>query len=146
MEEDGAAPAEREAAELARESAGEGSALVAEEFALDKLRGQTGAIDFQKGRIAAGTQLMDDARKIILARAAFAGDEGRRWRGGAFLRELEQTQRRPVCRDPWQPLHGLLEIASPEARVSPIAASRGTRPGSSGISSLAAERHRRSRS
>src|SRR5258708_32143110 len=114
MEEDGAAPAEREAAELARESAGEGSALVAEEFALDKLRGQTGAIDFQKGRIAAGTQLMDDTRKIILARAAFAGDEESRWRGGDFLRELEQTQRRRGCRDPWQARPGHLEIASPE--------------------------------
>ncbi len=119
---------------------------MAKKFALDKLRGQTGAIDFQKGRIAAGTQLMDYARKIILARAAFAGDEESRRRGGDFLRELKQTQRRRVRRDPWQALHGHLEIASPEARVSPIAAFRGTRPGSSGISSLAAERQRRSRS
>jgi hypothetical protein len=69
------AAAEFEAAEFALDGAGESAALVAEEFALDEIWRKAGAIDLQKGCIAARAEFVHEAREVVFAGAAFAGDQ-----------------------------------------------------------------------
>jgi hypothetical protein len=73
VENNRAAAAKFEAAELALDRAGESAALVTEEFALHEIWRKTGAIDLQKGCIAAGTEFVDEAREMVFASATFAG-------------------------------------------------------------------------
>jgi hypothetical protein len=75
VENNRAAAAEFEPSEFAFDGAGESSALVAEEFAFDQIWRKAGAINLQKGRIAARAEFVHEAREVVLARAAFAGDQ-----------------------------------------------------------------------
>src|SRR3981081_181608 len=77
VEHDGAVAAELEAAEFAFDGAGERAALVAEQFAFDKLWWKTGAINFEERCVAAGPKFVNEPREMIFAGAAFAGDEQR---------------------------------------------------------------------
>ena len=64
--------------------------LVTEQFALNKLRWQAGAIDFQVWRIAPRAQFMNEAREIILAGPALAGNQKGCRRSGYFLCQFER--------------------------------------------------------
>src|SRR4029450_564912 len=64
-----------EAADLARDRAREGAALVAEELGLDQLTRDRGSIDRDAGPSAARRQLVDRPRDELLAGAALARDE-----------------------------------------------------------------------
>jgi hypothetical protein len=75
VENNRAAAAKFEAAEFAVDSAGESAALVAEEFAFHEIWRKAGAINLQKWRIAAGTEFVHEAREVVFARTAFAGDQ-----------------------------------------------------------------------
>jgi hypothetical protein len=75
VENNRAAAAELEAAEFAFDSTGESAALVAKEFAFDEIWRKAGAIDLQKGCIAAGAEFVHEAREVVFAGAAFAGDQ-----------------------------------------------------------------------
>ncbi|MCY1516120.1 hypothetical protein D9M68_507340 [compost metagenome] len=57
--------------------AGEGAALVAEEFALEQVLGNGGGVDRHEGAVGARRVLVQRARHQLLARARFAGDEHR---------------------------------------------------------------------
>ena len=84
-----------EAARLARDGARERAALVAEKFGFDEFRGQAGAINFQERRFAPRTALMNPARELVLARAAFAGDEQGGGRGRRAFRPSPERRARP---------------------------------------------------
>ena len=86
---DGAVTAEFEAAKLALHRAGKSAAFVAEEFALDKLRRKTGAINFQERCVAARPEFMNQPREVILTAAAFAGNQERGGSACDFLREFK---------------------------------------------------------
>src|SRR6266851_943605 len=128
IENDGAVAAELEAAELTLNRASESTALVAEEFAFDKLWRKAGAIDFQEGRVAAGAEFVNQARKVVLAGTALAGDQESGRRGGNLFGEFKETERGGILGDPRQsacghccerPPCGRLERASPEKRSCP---------------------------
>ena len=68
---------------------------------------------FRKGASRRGPSSWIKTRKMILAGAAFAGDEERGGCGGDFLREFEETQRCGIFGDPRQPFRGHFETASP---------------------------------
>ena len=108
IQNDGAVAAQLEAAKLTLDGPGQGTAFMAEEFALDKLRWKAGAIDLEIGSIAARSQLVNQACQMILSSAAFAGDEQSGGGGGHFLCELQQAQRCRVFGNPRQSLaaHG----------------------------------------
>src|ERR1700759_1608289 len=112
------------------------------QLALDKLRRQTRAIDFQKWRIAPRTNFVNRARKMILARSALTGNQQRSRCRRDFLREFEEARRSRIGGDPWQPLGRHFETASPCGGVPPNDAFMTTvlpTPSvSSGISSLGA--------
>src|SRR6266702_3562903 len=52
-----------------------------EAFAFDELGRKTSAINFQERRVAARTELMNQAREVVLAGAAFTSDEESSWSG-----------------------------------------------------------------
>src|SRR5262249_36203744 len=97
-----------EAADLARDRAGEGAALVAEEIRLDQIAQEGGGVERHEGDPAARGQLVDRARDELLARAALAGDEHGDVRGSDLLddgvdlehllRDAPQTPERPAAR------------------------------------------------
>ncbi len=60
--------------------AGKCPALMAEQFALEKLLGYGGAIDRKKGLLAAVAMMINGAGDEFLAGAAFTGDQGSRIR------------------------------------------------------------------
>src|SRR5258708_30948289 len=93
MEYDGAVTAELEAAELAFDRAGKSAAFVAEEFAFNELRRKAGAIDFQERRVAARAEFMNQARDVVLAAAAFTGDQESGWGDRDFLCEFKEAER-----------------------------------------------------
>ena len=66
-----------ELADAARDGAGEGALLVAEELALQQVFGDRGAVDRDEGRVAPVRLHVDVARHHLLAGAAFAGDQDR---------------------------------------------------------------------
>ena len=94
IEHDGSAQRHFQAAELSLDRAGEGAPLVPEQFRFDKFRRQAGAIDFQERRIAPGAVLVNPAREMIFAGAAFAGDQKRGGGVSDFSREFEDALRR----------------------------------------------------
>ncbi len=106
IENDRAALREFEAAGLRRDGAGERAFLVSEEFRLDELGWKAGAIDFQKWRVMARPLLVNPARELIFARAAFAGDENSRSRASHFAGEIEHALRCGARADPRQSLGG----------------------------------------
>ena len=75
VENNRATAAEFEPAEFAFDGAGESAALVAEELALDEIWRKAGAINLQKRCVATGTEFVHEAREVVFARAAFAGDQ-----------------------------------------------------------------------
>ena len=100
VEDDRSALRHFQPARLARDGAGKRAALVAKKFGFDQLRGQAGAIDFQKGRVAARAVLVNPARKLIFARAAFAGDQKRGGGVGNLFGDFEDALRRGIGGDP----------------------------------------------
>ena len=94
VEHDGAALRHLEASRLARHGAGERAALVAKKLGFDKLRRQAGAIDFQERRVAARAALVNPARELIFAGAAFAGDQQRGGGFGELFGNFEDAQTR----------------------------------------------------
>ena len=100
IQHDGSRAGHFQPAELALDRAGEGAAFVAEQFRFDEFLRQAGAIDFQEGRIAPRAEFVDQAREMILAGAAFSGDEKRGGSFGDFARELEDRFGGGICRDP----------------------------------------------
>jgi hypothetical protein len=95
-----AAAAEFESAEFAFDSAGESAALVAEEFALHEIWRKAGAINLQKWRIAARAEFVHEAREVVFARAAFAGDQQSCRGDGDFLGKFQEAKRCGVLGDP----------------------------------------------
>jgi len=82
VEEERAAVGELEAADFLADGAGEGAALVAEEFGFKKTAGDGGAIHFDEGAIAARTEIVNRAGEKFLAGSGFAEEEdGRTGRG-----------------------------------------------------------------
>src|SRR5882757_3979162 len=75
IENNGAVAADFKPAEFTLDRAGEGSAFVPEKFAFDELRREAGAIDLQKRGVTAGAEFMNEARKVVFACTAFAGDQ-----------------------------------------------------------------------
>ncbi len=103
-----------QAAEFALDRSGKCAALVPEQFRFDQFLRQAGTIDFQEGRIAPGSEFVDQARQMILAGAALSGDEKR---GGSFrdlAREFDDRLRRGIFRDP-----GHARLAHPSASAAP---------------------------
>src|SRR4029077_361602 len=85
---------------LALDRPGEGAAFVSKQFRFDEFLREAGAINFQIGRIAPGAEFVDQAREMILAGAAFSGDEKRCGSFRDFARELEDCLRGGIFRDP----------------------------------------------
>jgi hypothetical protein len=75
IEEESAAIGEFKAADFLTDGAGEGAALVAEEFGFEKTAGNGGAIDFDESAIAARAEIVDGAGEEFLAGARFAEEE-----------------------------------------------------------------------
>ena len=84
VEQQRAAVGQLEAADAPLGRAGEGAALMAENFALHQRFGNRRAIDGDEGTVGARRKLMDGARQNFLARAGFAGDQ----HGGGGGRDL----------------------------------------------------------
>ncbi len=72
-------------ADFAGARAGEGAALVAEEFVFDQAFGDGGAIQGDEGLLAAGRKMMDGAREEFFAGAAFAEQQHGGIGGGDVL-------------------------------------------------------------
>jgi len=100
VEDDRAGATQFETAEFAVDSAGERAAFVAEEFAFDESGWKRSAIDFEIRRVAARTEFVNEARKMIFAGTGFTGDEKRGGGSGDFFREIEQAARSGVFGDP----------------------------------------------
>src|SRR6202795_1159296 len=75
VEEDRAPVRQLELAPAARDGAGEGAPLVAEELGLDQLLRHGGAVDLYEGSLGASGAGVDGARDQLLARAALAVDQ-----------------------------------------------------------------------
>src|SRR6185295_9007191 len=75
IEEQGAAVGELELADLARHRAGEGTALVAEQLALEDVAGNGAAVDGQEAFVTAGARPVQRVGHQFLAGAAVADDE-----------------------------------------------------------------------
>jgi len=93
VEDDRAGASEFETAEFAVDSAGERAAFVAEELAFDERGRKRGAVDFEKGRVAARTEFVNKTRKVVFAGAGFASDEECGGGSGDFFREIDQAGR-----------------------------------------------------
>src|SRR5580704_2129890 len=89
-----------EAALLASDGAGKGSALVAKKLRLNELSGKAGAINFQKWSVATRAVLMNPARKLIFSSSALAGNEKSSGRLGELGGKLENTNRGGIGSDP----------------------------------------------
>src|SRR5215831_768887 len=96
IENNRAVSAQFKASKLALDRAGKGPTLVSEKLAFDELRRQTGAINFQIGSVASRAKLMNQPSQVILAGAAFPGDEKRRGRNRHFFGKLQEAERRGV--------------------------------------------------
>src|SRR6516162_547650 len=83
--------AELQPAELAVDGTGEGAAFMAEQFALDQVGRQRSAIDFEKRSVAAGAELVNEAREVVLAATGFAGDQQRGRSGSYFFSKRQQA-------------------------------------------------------
>src|SRR5260370_29487418 len=92
IENDGAVAAELETAEFALDRTGKSAAFVPEEFAFDQLGRKAGAVDFQERRVASRSELMNQAREVVLARAAFTSDEESSWSDRDFLGEFKKLE------------------------------------------------------
>jgi hypothetical protein len=88
VEEEGAAVGELEAAGAARDGAGEGAALVAEELAFDQAGRDRGAVDLDEGLAAARGAEVEGAGDELLAGAALGGDEDGGGAGGDLVHGL----------------------------------------------------------
>ena len=77
-----------ELADAAAERAGEGAFLMAEQFGLQEVLGDRGAIDGDERLLGALRARMNIARQHFLAGAAFAGDQHRGVRAGDLLGEF----------------------------------------------------------
>src|SRR5215472_8442404 len=149
-----------EAPQLAFDCARERAPLMAKELAFDELRRQARAINLQVRRIASRAELMNQARKVILAGAAFSCDEQRGRRLGDSFGKFQQAQRGRIFRDPWQSLRGHVRERPlrplPETRSSGYGScwnaelwpsrAAANPSGASAISSFGDERHSRSKS
>ena len=83
-------------AHLARDGAGERAFLMAEELAFEQAGGNGGAIQLDKGALAARAQAVDGTRQQLLAGSGFALDEhGRVGWGHGF--NLGAAQRAVPC-------------------------------------------------
>src|ERR1700722_14956561 len=89
-----------EAALLASDGAGKGSALVAKKLRFDRLCGKAGAINFQKWSVATRAVLMNPARELIFSSSALAGNEEGGGRLGELGGKLENTNRGRIGSDP----------------------------------------------
>src|ERR1700751_3597417 len=99
-----------EAALLASDGAGKGSALVAKKLRFDKLCGKAGAINFQKWSVATGAVLMNPARELIFSSSALAGNEQRGRRLGELGGKLKNTNRGRIGSDPFQAQSGRVSV------------------------------------
>src|SRR5262249_3274431 len=81
-------PSQFEPAELTLNSTDERPALMTEEFALNKLRQQAGAIDFQVQSIAARTEFMNQPDEVIFTGTTLPGDKQRGGRKRDFFSEF----------------------------------------------------------
>ena len=100
VQHDGSRARHFQPAELALDSPGKRAALVAEQLRFDQFLREACAIDFQKGRVAPGTEFVNQSRQMILAGAAFSGDEQR---GGGFrdlARQFDDGLRGGIFGDP----------------------------------------------
>ena len=88
IEEDRAAIRGLELADLELMGACEGSALVAEELALEQLAGHRGAVDLDEGAALADGRVVDRARGHVLAGARLAADEYGDVHPGCLLDDL----------------------------------------------------------
>ena len=100
VEHDRAALRHFQAPWLARDGSRERAALMAEELRFHKLGGKAGAIDFQERRIAARAAFVNPARELVLARAAFAGDQNRGGGVGELLCDFKNVLRGWIGGDP----------------------------------------------
>ncbi len=122
VEDDSASATEFETAEFAIHCTREGAAFVAEEFAFDERWWKRSAVDFEKRCVAARTELMNEAREVILARAGFASDEECGGGSGDFFREIEQAARSGVFGDPGEAVgHGSIVARVPNHGVRGLA-------------------------
>ena len=103
-----------QAAKLAFDGSGECAALVAEKFGFDQFLREARAIDFQEGRVAPGTEFVNQPRQMILARAAFSGDQQRRGGVRDLARQFHHGLGRGILRDP-----GHSRLAHPSASAAP---------------------------
>ena len=88
-----------ELADALHRRAGEGAALVAEEFAFEQLLGDGRAVHGQERLRAAVAVMINRARHQFLARAAFAGDERGGVRDGELADQLEHLLHRLAATD-----------------------------------------------
>src|ERR1700748_2141645 len=91
-----------EAALLASDGAGKGSALVAKKFGFDELSRKAGAINFQKWSVATRAVLMNPACELIFSSSALAGNEQRGRRLGELSGKLKNTNRGRIGSDPFK--------------------------------------------
>src|SRR5580704_12037439 len=89
-----------EAALLASDGAGKGSAFVAKKLLFNELGWKAGAINFQKWSVATRAVLMNPARKLIFSSSALAGNEKSSGRLGELGGKLENTNRGGIGSDP----------------------------------------------
>ena len=95
VEEDRAGVRLLELADPRRRGAGERALLVAEQLALEELRGQRRAVDLDERPVLARRPLVDGAGHQLLADAALAADEHRDVAVGHLL---DDRARSPSCR------------------------------------------------
>ena len=93
IQQDGALAGHFQPAQFALDRSGKSASFVAEQLGLDKLLGQAGAIDLQVGSIAPLAQLVNQARVVVLAGAAFAGDQHGCGGIGNLARQLQHVRR-----------------------------------------------------
>src|SRR3984957_2481314 len=99
-----------EAALLASDGAGKGSALVAKKLRLNEFSGKACAINFQKWSVATRAVLMNPARKLIFSSSALAGNEQRGRRLGELGGKLENTNRGKIGSDPFESQPGRFHV------------------------------------
>jgi len=122
VENDCAGTTEFEAAEFAVNSACERSPFVPEELTFDERGRERGAVDFEKGRVAARTEFVNEAREVVFAGAGFASDEECGRGSGDFFREIEQATRSGVFGDPGEAVgHGSIVARVPNHGVRGLA-------------------------
>ena len=92
VEQQGAAGGFLELADAARDGAGEGALFVAEQFALEQVLGDGGAVDRNEGAVDALRLGVKVLGHHFLAGAAFAGDQHRGIGGGDLFGEFDDAR------------------------------------------------------